>query len=87
MSGEKKAFVLNTDSWGVMNQFEISGIANKALHSAKIPEILVTLFVSHLERSGIDFKEEQLKNKKFIFLTFFVFHFEIFGKNFKDEQL
>ena len=41
----------------------------------------------HLEISGKEIKEEQLKNKLCKLLTLFRFHLEISGNSFNDEQL
>ena len=47
----------------------------------------VTLLVFHFEISGIDVKEEQLKNIPLIFVMLLVFHLEISGKDDNEEQL
>ena len=48
--------------------------------------MFVTLLVFHFEISGIDVKEEQLKNIPFILVTLLVFHLEISGNDNNEEQ-
>ena len=64
----------------------MEGIFKLFLDPSHIKLLILTLDISHFDKSGNEFNDEHQLNIKFISITLEIFHFDISGNEIKDSH-